>query len=114
MVPAHEHLAVDLITPREKAACVPTREDRASRRHARLQHSDLPQESHLVVEEIFLDDLTVLPARNRTELQFECLSRCLMDLAVEPLPWADHLALPLCDRAGPIARTTHHAVRIVV
>ena len=38
------------------------------------EHADLPQEPHLVVEQILFDDLAILPARDRAELELQQVS----------------------------------------
>src|SRR5215469_9154639 len=78
------------------------------------EDTDLPQEADLIVKQVLLHDLAVLPARDGAELHLERPAGRLMHFAVQACPRADHLALPLCDRAGPVARAEHHAVRVVV
>src|ERR1700730_12503346 len=85
-----------------------------TRETRRLQHADLPQKADLVVEQVFLDDLPVLPSRDCAELECERLSCRRMDLPVQPLPRADHLSRPFGDGAGPVSRGEHHLVRVVV
>ncbi len=75
----------------------------------RSEHADLPQEPHLVVEEILFDDLAICPTRDRAELELERLARRLVHLAVEPRSRAGHLPFPPGNRAGPVARAKHHA-----
>ena len=77
------------------------------------EDTDLPEETDLVVEQVSLHDLTVPPVCNRTELQLKRLSSRVVNFAVETLPRADHLALPVGDSAGPITGPEHHAVWIV-
>ena len=78
------------------------------------EYADLPKETDLVVEQVLFDDLAVLPACDRAEFQLERSSGCVVNLAVETLPWAYHLSFPFGDRAGPIAGTKHHAEGSVV
>src|SRR5690349_18314059 len=55
-----------------------------------LQQTDLPQEADLIVEELLLDDLAVLPARDRAELQLERPAGGRVHLAAQILPRPDH------------------------
>ena len=89
--------------------------DRARNAPAQLsEYADLPEKTYVVVEQILFDDLAVLPSRDRAEFQFEGFASCVVNLAIETRPRADHLSFPFGDGAGPIAGTDHHAVRIVV
>ena len=84
------------------------------RRRENSYSADLTQEPDLIVEQIFFYNLAVLPSCNRAELELEGLSSRVVYCAVQALPRADHLSLPPCDGARPIARAEHHPVRVVV
>src|SRR5262249_47808974 len=78
------------------------------------EHADLPQKSDLIVEEPLLDDLSVLPAGNRAELNLEGFVRRRMHLAIKPLHGSDHPPSPSSHGAGPLTGSDHHLVRIIV
>ena len=51
--------------------------------HRQSEHADLAQESHLVIKQLLLDDLAVLPARHRAELELKRLVRRGMNFSVQ-------------------------------
>src|SRR5579863_6851256 len=100
---AHESVRYDL--PGDAGG-----ELRQDERDSRTQ-ADLAHESHQVVEEVLLDDLSVaIPAGNGAEIHVERLASGRDLFAVESLHRPRHRAREVGNGAGPVAGGEEDAV----
>src|SRR5919202_1928836 len=77
------------------------------------RQADLPHKCHQVVEEVFLDNLPIVPAGYRTELNVKRFAGGRNLLAVRSLHRPLHRPSEPRDRAGPVAGGKEDAVRSV-
>src|SRR5579859_1929172 len=81
---------------------------------ADLPQANLPHEGYQIVEEVLLDDLSIVPPGDRAEVDFEFLAGWGNLCAIGPFHRARECAREVGDRAGPIAGGEEDAIGPVV